>query len=80
MELTFVVAINAIWQRQSSWLHPCKVCDQGCSVDKIKFTRNRKMVGVRGLPATPPRTRISNFKQVGNVEKLLKSMTLNSAL
>ena len=49
MELTFVVAVNDIWQLQPSWLHPCKVCDQGRSVGKIKFTRNRKMVGLGGL-------------------------------
>ena len=46
MELTFVVAVKDIWQLQPSWLHPCKVCDQGHSVGKINFTRNRKMVGV----------------------------------
>ena len=46
MELTFVVAVKDIWQLQPSWLHPCKVCDQGHSVGKIKFTRNRKMVGL----------------------------------
>ena len=46
MELTFVVAVQDIWQLQPSWLHPCKVCDQRRSVGKIKFTRNRKMVGV----------------------------------
>ena len=45
MELTFVVAVNTISQLQPSWLHPCKVCDQGRSVGKIKFTRNRKTVG-----------------------------------
>ena len=39
MELTFVVAVNVIWQLQPSLLHPCKVCDQGRSVGKIKFTR-----------------------------------------
>ena len=44
MELTFVVAVNDIWQLQPSWLHTRKVCDQGRSVSKIKFTRNRKMV------------------------------------
>ena len=49
MELTFVVAVNDIWQLQPSWLHPCKVCDQGRRVGKIKFTRNRKMVGVGGF-------------------------------
>jgi len=42
MELTCVVAVKDIWP---SWLHPCKVCDQGRSVGKIKFTWNRKMVG-----------------------------------
>jgi len=51
MELTFVVAVKDIWQFQPSWLHPCKVCDQGRSKGKIKFTRNRKMVGVGGPPA-----------------------------
>jgi len=45
MELTFVVAVNTIWQLQPSWLNPCKVCDQRRSVGKIKFTRNRKTVG-----------------------------------
>jgi len=39
MELTFVVAVKDIWQLQLSWLHHCKVCDQGRSVGKIKFTR-----------------------------------------
>jgi len=29
MELTFVVAVNDIWQLQPYWLHPCKICDQG---------------------------------------------------
>ena len=55
MELIFVVAFKDIWQLQPSWLHPCKVWDQGRSVGKIKFSRNRKMVGVGGLP--PPRFR-----------------------
>jgi len=45
MELTFVFAVKDIWQLQQSWSHPCKVCDQGRSVDKIKFTRNSKTVG-----------------------------------
>ena len=44
MELIFVIVVNNIWQVQASWLHPCKVCEQGCSADKIKFTRNRKTV------------------------------------
>ena len=48
MELTFVVAVKDIWQVQPYWM----VCDQGRSVDKIKFTRNRKMVG--GLGSPPP--------------------------
>ena len=48
MELTFVVAVKDIWQLQPSWL---QVCDQGRSVGKIKFTRNRKMVG---LGVSPP--------------------------
>ena len=52
MELTFV-AVKDIWQLQLSWPHPCKVCDQGRSVGKIKFTRNKKMVGVGGLPPPP---------------------------
>ena len=43
MELTFVVAVKDIWQLRPSWLHPCKVCDQGHSVGKIKFTRNGKL-------------------------------------
>ena len=51
MELTFVVAVKGIWQLLPSWLHPCKVCDQGRRVGKIKFTRNRKMVG--GLVFSP---------------------------
>ena len=46
MELTFVVTVKNVWQLQPSWLHPCKVCDQGRSVGKINFTRNRKMVGL----------------------------------
>ena len=45
MELTFVFAVKYVWQFQPSWSHPCKVCDQGRSVDKIKFTRNSKTVG-----------------------------------
>ena len=49
MELTFV-AVKDIWQLQPSWLHPCNVCDQGPIVGKIKFTRNRKMVGGWGAP------------------------------
>ena len=53
MELTFVVAVKDIWQLQPSWLHPCKVCGQGHSVGNIKFTRNRKMVGIWG--PSPPR-------------------------
>ena len=48
MELTFVVAVKDIWL-QPSWRHHCKVCDKGRSVGKTKFTRNSKMVGVRGL-------------------------------
>ena len=39
MELTFIVAVKDMWQLQPSWLHPCKVCDQGRSLGKIKFTR-----------------------------------------
>ena len=35
MELTFVVAVNDIWQLQPSWLHPCKVYDQGRSVGNM---------------------------------------------
>ena len=66
MELTFVVAVNDIWQLQPSWLHPCKVCDQGRSVGKIMFTRNRKMVGGWRVP-------------LGNFEKKRKSKTLNGA-
>ena len=54
MELTFVVAVNGVWQLQPSWLHPCKFCDQGHNVGKIKFTRNRKMVGVSLSPPPPP--------------------------
>ena len=46
MDLTFVIAVNDIWQLQPSWLHPYNVCDQGRSVGKLKFTRNSKMVGV----------------------------------
>ena len=38
MELTFVVAVKDIWQLQPTWLHRCKICDQGRSVGKIKFT------------------------------------------
>jgi len=44
MDLTFVIAVNDIWQLQPSWLHPCKVCEQWRSVGKIKFTQNKKMV------------------------------------
>ena len=54
MELIFVVVVKDIWQLQPSWLHPCKVCDQGRSVRKIKFTRNKKMVGVGCLAPPPP--------------------------
>ena len=50
MELTFVVAFKNIWQLQPSWLHPCKVCDQGRSVGKIMFTRNKKMIGGWRVP------------------------------
>ena len=53
MELTFVVAVKDIWQLQPSWLQHCQVCDQGRSVGKIKFTRNRKMVGSWGSPPPP---------------------------
>ena len=73
MELPFVVAVNDLWQLQTFWLHPCKVCDQGRSVGKIKFTPNRKMIGV-GVPR--------NFffsQKVGTAEKLLKSRELNGA-
>ena len=45
MELTVVVAVKGIWQLQPSLLHPCKVCDQGRNVGKIRFIQNRKMVG-----------------------------------
>ena len=50
MESTFVVAVKAVCQFQSYWLHPCKICDQGRSVGKMKFIRNRKMVGGLGAP------------------------------
>ena len=70
MELTFVVAVKGIWQLLPSWLHPCKVCDQGRRVGKIKFTRNRKMVG--GL-VFPPRNIF--FRKVGSADKKMKSRT-----
>ena len=70
MKLTFVVAVKDIWQLQPSWLHPCKVCDQGRSMGKIKFTRNSKMVGL-GIFPTPI--------FFGNAEKILKSRMLNGA-
>ena len=54
IELTCVVAVKDIWQIQPSWLHPCKVCDHGRSVGKIKFTRNRKMWGSGASPPPPP--------------------------
>ena len=78
MELTFVVAVQDMWQLQPSWLHPCQVCDQGRSVGKIKFTQNKEMV--EGWVSPPlPHTHISrNFfftKKVGNAEKSLKSRT-----
>ena len=57
MELTFVVAVKDIWQLQPYWM----VCDQGRSVDKIKFTRNRKMVGGWG-----PRHRNFFFRKKWN--------------
>ena len=50
MALTCVVAVKNSWQFQPTWLHPCKVCDQGLSVGKIKFARNRKTVS----PPPPP--------------------------
>ena len=53
MELKFVVAVNDIWQLKPYWLHPCKVCDQGRSVGKIKSIRDRKMVGGGGAPPPP---------------------------
>ena len=43
MKLTFAVAVKDSWQLQPCWLHTCKVCDQGRSVGKIKFARNRKI-------------------------------------
>ena len=52
MELTVVVAVKGIWQLQPSLLHPCKVCDQGRNVGKIRFIQNRKMVGVESSPRT----------------------------
>ena len=75
MELKFVVAVNDIWQLKPYWLHPCKVCDQGRSVDKIKFTRNRKMVG--GLESPPPEFLFQ--KKIGTAEINLKSRTHNGA-
>ena len=50
MELTSVVAVNDIWQLQPYWLYPRKVCDQGRSVGRIKFTQNSKLVVVGGVP------------------------------
>ena len=52
MELTFVVAVKAIWQLQPSWLHPCKVCDQGRSVchEAISpVTRTLLLIGINLL-------------------------------
>ena len=77
MELTFVVAVTNIWQLQPSWLHPCRVCDQGRSVGKIKFTWNSKTVGVGGLPPNP-----RNFffkKKMEMLRIFLKSRALNGA-
>ena len=74
MELKFVVAVNDIWQLKPYWLHPCKVCDQGRSVGKIKYIRDRKMMG----GGCPPRNFFS-FEKVGTAKNLLKSRTLNGA-
>ena len=74
MELTLVVAVKDIGSNNHRL--DGKVCDQGRSVGKIKFTRNRKMVGnVGGIP--PPRNFLSEI--VRNAEKLLKSRKLNGA-
>ena len=58
--MEFVVAVKDIWQLQPSWLHSCKVCDQGRSVGKIMFTRNKKMVSP--YPSPPPHQGISYSK------------------
>jgi len=67
MELTFVVAVKDIWQLQP----PYKVRDQGRSIGKIKFIRNRKMVFEMEWNFL--------FKKVRNTEKNLKPRTLNGA-
>mgnify|MGYP000208108555 FL=1 len=68
MEFTFVITVKEVWQLQQSWLYPCKVCDQGRSVGKIKFTRNTKMV-VGCLPSPTPHTPGIPFsKKVGNAD------------
>ena len=56
------------------WLYHCNVCDQGRSVGKIMFTRNRKMIG-----GWVPPTEFLFQKNVGHFEKKLKSKTLNGA-
>ena len=71
MELTFIVAVKNIWQLQPSWLHSCKVCEQGRSIGKLKFSRSRKMLG--GLPA------VIYFSQKVVTAEILKSRTLNGA-
>ena len=79
MELIFVVAVKDICQLQPSTTvlaAPCKVCDQGHSVGKIKFTRNKKMFGC--LPPPPPG--ISFSKKMLEMLRKWKSMTLNGAL
>ena len=37
MELSFVGAVKDIWQLQESWLHPCKICDQGLNLNRCKM-------------------------------------------
>ena len=73
IELTCVVAVRDIWQIQPSWLHPCKVCDHGRSVGKIKFTRNRKMWGSGSSP--PPRKLL--FRKSWNCGKTFENKAAN---
>ena len=76
MELTFVVAAKDIWQLQPYWPYPRKACDQGRSVGKIKFIRNRKFVGVGGV--TPEylfqKTRALNCIFVRNLKRCFGSL------
>ena len=77
MELTCIAAVKDIWQLQPYWLHPCKICDQGRSVGKIKFTRTRKIVLTYKGPvmSTVSRTAAICFIERWTLERVVCSET-----